>query len=187
MGRSLQELLIFNAFLQNTSDSIVIKEYFANEHGEFVGGKIVCASYTKAHHYGLDMDNIRGHTDFDLMPRDQAERAYQDDIWVMKNRKPMKDIRETITHKNGEIVKISVTKFPWFMPGGEIVGVMCIARDITVRERAKQKSHDLVEFVKKEVLNPLIPMYRDDLKNSRSGKAVKSIILRLERKMREFV
>jgi len=187
MGRSLQELLIFNAFLQNTSDSIVIKEYFANEHGEYIGGKIVCASYTKAHHYGLDMDNIRGHTDFDLMPRDQAERAYQDDIWVMKNRKPMKDIRETITHKNGEIVKISVTKFPWFMPGGEIVGVMCIARDITVRERAKQKSHDLVEFVKNEVLNPLIPLYRDDLKNSRSGKVVKSIILRMERKMREFV
>lgn len=32
MGRSIQELLIFNSFLQNTSDSIVIKEYFANEH-----------------------------------------------------------------------------------------------------------------------------------------------------------
>ena len=94
MGRSIQELLIFNSFLQNTSDSIVIKEYFSNEHGEFGGGKIVCASDTKARHYGLDMDNIRGHTDFDLMPREQAEKAFQDDVWVMKNRKPIKDIRE---------------------------------------------------------------------------------------------
>ena len=185
MGRSIQELLIFNSFLQNTSDSIVIKEYFANERGEFGGGKIVCASDTKARHYGLDMDNIRGHTDFDLMPREQAEKAFQDDIWVMKNRKPIKDIRETITHKNGEIVNISVTKFPWFLPGGKIVGVMCIARDITIREKAKQKNHDLVEFFKKEVLNPLIPIYQNDFKNSKSGKIIKSIILRLRRKLTE--
>ena len=134
MGRSMQELLIFNSFLENTSDSIVIKEYFATEKGTFAGGKIICASAAKARHYGLNMDNIRGLTDFDLMPREQAEKALQDDLWVMENREPIEDIRETITHKNGEIVKVSVTKFPWILPGGEIVGVMCIARDITIRE-----------------------------------------------------
>ena len=37
MGRSMQELLIFNAFLTHTSDSIVIKEYFATDAGNFVG------------------------------------------------------------------------------------------------------------------------------------------------------
>lgn len=131
------------------------------------------------------MDTIRGHTDFDLLPRGQAEKAFQDDTWVMKNRKPIKDIRETVTHKNGEIVNISVTKFPWFLPGGEIVGVMCIARDITIRERAKQKSHDLVEFLKKELLNSLIQLYMNDFKNSKSGKIVKSIVLRLRRKLNE--
>ncbi|MFZ4859391.1 MAG: PAS domain-containing protein [Desulfuromonadaceae bacterium] len=146
---------------------------------------MVCASNTKARHYGLDMDTIRGHTDFDLLPRGQAEKAFQDDTWVMKNRKPIKDIRETVTHKNGEIVNISVTKFPWFLPGGEIVGVMCIARDITIRERAKQKSHDLVEFLKKELLNSLIQLYMNDFKNSKSGKIVKSIVLRLRRKLNE--
>ena len=187
MGRSIQELLIFNAFLKNTSDSIVIKEYFANERGEFIGGKIVCASDTKARHYGLDMDTIRGHTDFDLMPHNQAEKAFHDDIWVMKNRQPIKDIREKITHKNGEIVTISVTKFPWFLPGGEIIGVMCIARDISIREKAKQTSHDLVEFLKQEIFHPLIPMYQNDLKNSKSGKAVKAIILRLRKKIREVL
>ncbi len=121
MGRSMQELMIFNSFLENTSDSIVVKEYFANEQGEFIGGKIICASAVKARHYGLTMDTIRGHTDFDLMPHEQAEKALQDDLWVMKNRKPIEDIRETITHKDGEIVNVSVTKFPWILPGGEIV------------------------------------------------------------------
>jgi len=185
MGRSMQEVLIFDAFMKHTSDSIVIKEYFATERGEFTGGTIICASETKAGHYGLNMETIRGHTDFDLMPREQANKALQDDIWVMENRKPIEDQRETITHKNGEIVKISVTKFPWIMPGGEIVGVMCIARNITIREKAKQQARDLMQFMMQEVVKPLLPIYHHELKYSASGNVLKTVIFRVIRKLRE--
>jgi PAS domain S-box-containing protein len=175
MGRSMQEVLIFDAFMRHTSDSIVIKEYFANERGEF----------TKAGHYGLSMDTIRGLTDFDLMPRKQANLAFQDDIWVMKHRRPIEDQRETITHKNGEEVKVSVTKFPWILPGGEIVGVMCIARNITIREQAKQQSRDLLRFMRREVLQPLLPMYQTELKYTETGKVLKTMIARVIRKLTE--
>jgi len=185
MGRSMQEILIFNSFLEHTSDSIVIKEYFANEQGKFNGGKIICASATKARHYGLNMDNIRGRTDFDLLPREQAEKALQDDLWVMKHRKPIEDIRETITHKNGEVVKVSVTKFPWILPGGEIVGVMCIARNINIREKAKQQTSDIIEFMMREVLNPLLTIYHGNFENSKQGNALRSVVLRLTRKLKE--
>ena len=185
MGRSMQELMIFNAFLENTTDSIVIKEYFANERSGFTGGNIICASAAKARNYDLDINSIRGHTDFDLMPLEQAEKALQDDLWVMKNRRPIKDMRETITHKNGEKVIVSVTKFPWFLPGGEIVGVMCIARNITIRERTKQQFQDFMKFVMREVSKPLIQIYRNDLKNTKSGYVLKTIILRLSRKLAE--
>ncbi|MDR3578624.1 MAG: PAS domain-containing protein [Oryzomonas sp.] len=185
MGRSMQEILIFNAFMEHTRDSIVIKEYFANERGEFTGGKIICASSTKARHYGLNMSTIRGCTDFDLLPREQAEKALQDDLWVMKNRKPIEDQRETITHKNGEIVKVSVTKFPWVLPSGEIVGVMCIARNITIRERAKQQTQDLVVFMRRYVLKPLLPIYQNDLENRNTRNALKPVIFRLMKKLRE--
>lgn len=184
MGRSLQEVLIFDAFLKNTSDSIVIKEYFATDRGEFTGGNIICASSAKARHYDLNMDSIRGHTDFDLMPRDQAEKALQDDLWVMKNRKPIEDQRETITHKNGEIVKVSVTKFPWILPGGEIMGVMCIARNITIREKAKQQTRELMKFMRQEVLKPLLSVYHSDLQYSKSGLVTKNIIFRVIGKLR---
>ncbi|WP_205743275.1 PAS domain-containing protein [Geobacter sp. FeAm09] len=171
--------------MQHTSDSIVIKEYFATERGEFTGGKIICASATKARHYGLTMDTIRGCTDFDLLPREQAEKALQDDLWVMKHRKPIEDQRETITHKNGEIVKVSVTKFPWILPSGEVVGVMCIARNITIRERAKQQARDLLEFMKREILHPLLPLYHAGCRPSPSGNVLKPVILRLIRKLAE--
>ena len=185
MGRSMQEVLIFDAFMRHTRDSIVIKEYFGTEKGEFTGGKIICASETKAAHYGLTMDSIRGLTDFNLMPRGQAAKALQDDLWVMKSRKPIEDIRETITHKNGEIVNISVTKFPWILPGGEIVGVMCIARNITIREKAKQQARDLMQFMSQEVLKPLLPVYNNELKCFGSGTVLKTVISRVIRKLRE--
>jgi PAS domain S-box-containing protein len=185
MGRSMQELLIFNSFLNNTSDSIVIKEYYATENGQYTGGKIICASAAKARHYGLTMDTIRGNTDFDLLPREQAEKALRDDLWVMKHCKPIEDIRETITHKNGEIVNVSVTKFPWILPSGEIVGVMCIARNISIREKAKKQYHNLKEFMLRDVLKPLIQMYHTDLKFSKSGNVLKTIIFRLVKKVNE--
>jgi len=185
MGRSMQEVLIFDAFMRHTRDSIVIKEYFATERGEFTGGKIVCASETKARHYGLTMDSIRGRTDFDLMPREQATRALKDDLWVMEHRKPLEDIRETITHKDGEVVNISVTKFPWILPGGEIVGVMCIARNITIREKARQQARDLMQFMAREVLKPLLPIYRNELKFSPSGTVLKTVIARVLGKLRD--
>jgi len=185
MGRSMQEVLIFDAFMRHTRDSIVIKEYFATEKGEFTGGKIICASETKARHYGLTMDTIRGRTDFDLMPREQAAKALQDDLWVMEHRKPIEDLRETITHKNGEIVNISVTKFPWILPGGEIVGVMCIARNISIREKARQQARDLMQFMSQEVLKPLLPVYHNELKCSASGTVLKTVISRVIRKLRE--
>jgi PAS domain S-box-containing protein len=185
MGRSMQEVLIFDAFMRNTSDSIVIKEYFATERGEFTGGKIICASAAKAGHYGLTMDTIRGHTDFDLMPPEQAARALQDDLWVMKHRKPIEDLRETITHRNGEVVNLSVTKFPWILPGGEIVGVMCIARNITVREQARQRARELMQFMSQVILKPLLPIYQNRLKYTQSGTVLKTVITRVIRKLRE--
>jgi len=185
MGRSMQEVLIFDAFMKHTSDSIVIKEYFATEKGDFTGGQIICASATKASHYGLNMDTIRGCTDFDLLPREQANKALQDDLWVMENRKPIEDQRETITHKNGEIVKVSVTKFPWILPGGEIVGVMCIARNITMREKAKQQARDLMQFMMRDVLKLLLPIYQNELKYSKSGNVLRNIILHIIKKHEE--
>jgi len=119
------------------------------------------------------------------MPREQAEKALQDDLWVMKHRKPIEDQRETITHKNGDIVKVSVTKFPWILPGGGIVGVMCIARNITIREKAKQQTRELMEFLMREVLKPLLPMYQNDFKYTASGTVIKNIIVRVTRKLRE--
>lgn len=130
MGEQIKCLLMFSALLENTQDSIVFKEYYASGKGGFMGGKIVSASRVKAEHYGYDMHKIIGLTDFELMPYSEALKSLIDDLWVMQNRKSIEDKRETITHKNGEKVEVSVSKFPWLLSNDEIIGVICIARHI---------------------------------------------------------
>jgi PAS domain S-box-containing protein len=191
---ALQEIILFNALMKQHGDSIVFKEYFAQVNGEFIGGKIICASAAKASHYNLTMDEICGLTDFDLMPHDQAQKAYEDDLWVMKNSKPMKDQRETITHANGEVVSVSVTKTPLMRSDGTVWGVMSVTRNITIREKAKAQAVNMASFMRRSVLGPLEQIYPDVQRSTLGkptelGKVIKLLIIKITVKLRriEFV
>jgi hypothetical protein len=62
---------------------------------------------------------------------------------------------------------------------------MCIARNITIREQAKQQARDLMQFMSQEVLKPLLPVYHNELKLTESGNVLKTVISRVIRKLRE--
>jgi PAS domain S-box-containing protein len=146
--------------MEYSSDSIVFKEYFRDEKGSFTGGQFVCVSNEKARHYGLTPSQMRGKTDRDLLPPREAAKSLSDDLWVMTNRRAIRDIRETITHPDGKSVSVSVTKFPWFDQGGDVFGVICIARDISKRVEAEQQSDLLSEFMVRDLLLPLTALGR---------------------------
>lgn len=159
MGQIMQNLLMFYALMEYSSDSIVFKEYFGDEAGGFTGGNFVCVSNEKARHYGMTPSQMRGKTDRDLLPPREAAKSLRDDLWVMAHRRAIHDIRETITHPDGETVTVSVTKFPWFNQGGEVFGVICIARDISRRIEAENESHRLNEFLMRELFQPLASIH----------------------------
>lgn len=160
MGQIIQNLLMFYALMEYSSDSIVFKEYFRDEKGSFTGGQFVSVSNEKARHYGLTPSQMKGKTDRDLLPPREAAKSLSDDLWVMTNRRAIHDIRETITHPDGKSVSVSVTKFPWFDQGGDIFGVICIARDISKRVEAEQQSDLLSEFMVRDLLLPLAALGR---------------------------
>jgi len=159
MGQIIQNLLMFYALMECSSDSIVFKEYFGDEKGGFTGGNFVYVSNEKARHYGMTPSQMKGKTDWDLLPAKEAAKSLADDLWVMNNRRAIRDIRETITHPNGETVSVSVTKFPWFNQGGEIFGVICIARDISKRVAAEKQSGQLSEFLVRDIFQPLASIH----------------------------
>lgn len=189
MGQIIQNLLMFYALMEYSSDSIVFKEYFRDEKGGFTGGQFVCVSNEKARHYGLTPSQMRGKTDRDLLPPREAAKSLSDDLWVMTNRRAIRDIRETITHPDGKSVSVSVTKFPWFDQGGDIFGVICIARDISRRVEAEQQSDQLNEFMVRDLLLPLASLGRRMEKlepvpaTNRIKREFSRIVARLKRKI----
>lgn len=155
MGQIIQNLLMFYSLMEYSSDSIVFKEYFGDETGGFTGGNFVYVSNEKARHYGMTPSQMRGKTDQDLLPPKEAAKSLKDDLWVMTHRQAIRDIRETITHPDGKTVSVSVTKFPWFNQGGDVFGVICIARDISERVKAEKRSELMNEFMMRDIFMPL--------------------------------
>jgi PAS domain S-box-containing protein len=188
MGQSIQNLLMFYALMECSSDSIVFKEYFRDEKGGFTGGNFVYVSNEKARHYGMTPSQMKGKTDQDLLPAKEAAKSLNDDLWVMTHGQPIRDIRETITHPNGETVSVSVTKFPWFNQGGNIFGVICIARDISERVEAEQQSGLLSEFLLQDMFLPLASIHSliDNLEPTPDNKQIKKVYSQVFTKLRKI-
>lgn len=132
MGDIMKALRYHYIILDQIQDSLVIKEYRPDGKGSFIGGEIRCASRVKAEHYNLTVRGILGKTDFDLMPHEQAQKAFEDDLWVMQNKKSIENMEEIVTYPNGRTVKKSTTKSPLVYENGEVGGVICISRYIDI-------------------------------------------------------
>ncbi len=130
MGMLMDDLRMWHEFLNQSPHSIVVKKYYNDGNGNYSGGQFIRVSKTKADHYGMSIEQIRGKTDWDLLPAEEAKKAYDDDLWVMQNKKPIKNRVEKITHPNGEVVYVSVTKMPW-LDGDVVHGIISISWDIT--------------------------------------------------------
>ena len=136
MGQ-MMDLIFYYAILEQIEDSIVIKEYRSDGKGGFTGGEIRCASRVKAEHYNLTIPGIIGKTDFALLPFEQAQKALEDDLYVMSNRVSIQNIAETITYPNGETVRKSTSKSPFLYSNKEVGGVICISRYLEIITPAK--------------------------------------------------
>jgi len=144
MGMLMDDLRMWHDFLNQSPHSIVVKKYYNDGNGNFSGGEFIRVSKTKADHYGLTIEQIHGKTDWDLLPAEEAKKAYDDDSWVMKNKTPIKNRIEKITHPNGEIVYVSVTKMPW-QDGDVVRGIISISWDITEQIHAEKRTRNIID------------------------------------------
>jgi len=79
-----------------------------------------------------------GKTDFDFLPPDEAQKAFEDDEDVIKTGKFIINKIEKITNKDGTQKWVSVTKIPRFDTEGNVVGTMGISRDVTEWKRLEE-------------------------------------------------
>jgi len=87
---------------------------------------------------GVDPKDLVGKTDYDIWPRELAEKYRSDDMEVMRTGR-RKRVEEPLADKQGKMVWIETIKTPIFDENGQVIGTTGIARDITQRRGFEQQ------------------------------------------------
>lgn len=85
---------------------------------------------------GRRREEAIGRTDYDLFPKEVADRLTANDRAVIESGTPM-ETEETVTYGGREHVHLDI-KFPLFDSTGKPYAVCCIASDITERKQAEE-------------------------------------------------
>ena len=92
-------------------------------------------------------EDLAGKNDFDIWPRNLAERYRRDDVEVMTSGK-RKCIEEPLRDSAGAEVWIETIKTPIYDYEGRVIGTTGIARDITERKRVEKRMEHLTRVLR---------------------------------------
>jgi len=117
---------------------------------------------------------VLGKTDFEVFPKEIADNFYADDKLVLQNGKPVLNREEYIIDNNGEKRWLLTSKLPLFNKDNQIVGLVGIGRDITIRRKAEQALRESESFLKDTQMIAKLGTYTMDLS---TGKWISSEVL----------
>ncbi len=129
-GEAAYERDLMQTLLKHTQDYV----YFKDRDRRFVRASNSISDLLK-----LDLKEIIGKRDEDLIPPDIASETVRDDRHVIETGTPLVGKEEGAENLGGEIVWAITTKLPWYDNDGEIVGLFSISKDITTRKLAEEK------------------------------------------------
>ncbi|WP_055047647.1 putative bifunctional diguanylate cyclase/phosphodiesterase [Devosia sp. A16] len=90
-----------------------------------------------------DPNTLIGKSDLDVHPPQLARRYFEDDMSVIRSGRALIDHEEYVVRADGTQLWLSTSKLPLRNPEGQIIGLVCSARDITERRRAEAHIHFL--------------------------------------------
>lgn len=146
---------LLQSILDNSSIVVVAKDR---------EGRIVLASRRAWESIGFTWEDLRGKTDFDLFPRDVAERYKLADQRVLETLQSA-TFEEDLPGPDGTRVHLYTVKFPIFDEEGNLTGTCGVSSDITEHRYAEENNRRLSEEmlrVKEAALRalstPIIPL-----------------------------
>ena len=87
---------------------------------------------------GKPLESFRDKTDFDLFPRDLAEKYRRDDQRILDTGDTIEAIEEII-HTDGQRLFIQTFKGPVCAANGDVIGIQGMFWDVTAQQRAEQE------------------------------------------------
>ena len=87
--------------------------------------------------FGVQNDEVRGKTDYDIFPKEAAEQFRNNDLKVLSERRSCQ-VEERV-HQKGDMHTYLSVKFPLYDESGDIVSVCGISTDITDVKKAQDQ------------------------------------------------
>ena len=125
--------------LQNLLDNIPDAIYFKDDKN-----RITRVNKFYADRFKLSPEDIIGKTDFDFFPKDQAQRMFDDDTYILKTGKPLIGKIERTLLPDKIYACVTTTKIPIKNKKNKITGTMGITRDITAYDDAERTNLDMI-------------------------------------------
>lgn len=117
------ERLLLRTLINNIPDSIYSKDIMCRK---------TLANATEIEYMGAKAeDEILGKNDFDVYPKEMAERFYADDRYILETGNPLLNREELFYDRHGDKKWLLSSKLPLHDRNGQITGLVGIGRDIT--------------------------------------------------------
>jgi two-component system sensor histidine kinase/response regulator len=120
---------LLKTLMDNVPDSV----YFKDDQNRFI-----LVNKAKATHSNVAPEEMMGKTDFDFLPREQAQRIVDDENAIMRSGQVISNKLERLGD-DGLERWVSVTKIPRYNEEGDIIGTMGISRDVTDWKHAEDE------------------------------------------------
>ena len=136
----LQERILLRTLIDNLPDAIYVKDE---------QGRKTVANLADIHNMELTSeDEVLGKNDFELFPKEIAEKFYKDDQTVLQQGESILNREEFLFDPDGNIKWLLTSKIPLRDDKGNIYGLVGIGRDITKKksdEKALKNSEHLLK------------------------------------------
>ncbi|HVO74546.1 MAG TPA: PAS domain-containing protein, partial [Ignavibacteriaceae bacterium] len=126
-----QERVLLKTLINNLPDCIYIKD--------IKGRKIVSNPADIKNMSKKNEEEVIGKNDFDLFPKELAEKFFEDDQSVLKNGHTILNREEYVFNDKGEKRWLLTSKLPIKDQAGNITGIIGVSRDITERKQMEEK------------------------------------------------
>ena len=140
---------LLRSMIEGTADSIFLKDDKS---------RILLGNSAFARAVGRPIEEILGKDPFEYRPNEVAKRMRADDLRVMESDKE-EFIEEEVPAADGSQIRmLSTIKTPWHNENGEVIGLIGVSRDISVRvkmEKALRSSEALLRSVIEEITDPI--------------------------------
>jgi PAS domain S-box-containing protein len=142
------ELINSKALLESLVHSIPDLIFYKDRASVYLGANRSFCEFT-----GQSEEELVGKTDYDIFPKDVAEFFRKKDREMLELGEPRSN-EEWVDYPDGRRVLLDTLKTPYYGPDGEVLGLIGISRDLTMRklmevrlEKSEEKFRQLAENI----------------------------------------